>query len=126
MSTSALNNEVLKAMRKDIDLALKPVADKYGLASLFAGNVTYSSEGGNFTFKLAGMVGGGKSPEAERYETLARFDQSLPSLGTTFKIGKYSYTITGANTGSKAICTRTDNGKNYLVPFSQLQARKEN
>src|SRR5574341_84581 len=116
MSDKKITPLLLKALREDIDAALKSVAEKHGLESLHAGTASYSPQAGSFHFKLEGLVAGGKTPEAERYEMNMSF-LHLPPLGSTVKLKQGEAKIVGLNTTGNKVIVETDD-KRYIVPVS--------
>lgn len=115
-----ITREMLRAIRADIDAALVTVAEKYELKSLTTGSATFGSS--HFTIKLDGVSVGGKTKEAERYESPSAKFLGLPPLGTYFKSAGHMYKTAGLNsTGSKVLCDR-DDGKTYLIPIDNCIA----
>lgn len=110
-----LSKDLLRALRADIDAALVDVAKRHGLKSLQAGNCSYNSGGGSFTFKLNGVVEGGLDKEASAYEARRRYDPTLPPLGAAFEYGGRTYTVAGANRGTRLFADR-DDGKRFVFP----------
>jgi len=109
----------LKAIRADIDSALQAVASKHNLASLKCGSVAYTMT--TFSFKLDGLAAGGKTVEAQRYESNAAA-LKLPPLGATVQSGLHTYKTVGLNTtGSKVYVERIPDGKPFLVPTIIVQ-----
>jgi hypothetical protein len=74
--------QLLKLLRADINAALATVATKYHLASLTAGNATYTKDG-SFTIKVNGLAAGGLTREQSAYDQL-RDLYGLPERGSTF------------------------------------------
>lgn len=112
-----LTKDKLREMRQAIDAALEPIAKANGLERLITGNCSYDGRGGSFTFKLEGLIGGGKSKEAQRYEymVIPGVSNPLPPLGWEFENSGQRYRITGANsTGSKVTVERISDGKGFL------------
>jgi hypothetical protein len=111
--------DLVVKIRGDIDAALVAVAAKHGLASLKCGGGTIGSS--NFMLKVEGVMGGGKTPEAERYEINAKMLRLKP-IGSVFVSGNRTYQITGLNkTGSKILADRAPDGKTFLFPTSYAQ-----
>ena len=119
-----ITKEELKALRIEIDEALKTVAQKHNLQSLRAGKATFTNEG-SFTFKLEGLVSGGLSPEAQRYNQIKTF-LNLPDLGAevTLRNGK-RFIIFGINTtGTKVFAKSIDNGSDYWINVESVSLNK--
>lgn len=119
---SKITPQILRAMRDDITKALEPVAQKYGLSSLVAGNASYSPYGSAFTYKVNG-IGDAQAEEVKNVEAQSKYAKMLglpedavgrmfTSRGETFKItridiNKPKYPIIATNLG---------NGKSYKFP----------
>lgn len=112
----------LKQIRTDLDLALAEVAKKHGLKDLHTGNAGFT-EGGSFTFKIHGILAGGLSEEAQRYNEL-RDLLKLPELGSLYEAsnGK-KYTITGINTTGTKVFIQDENGETYNTKVEALNWR---
>lgn len=115
MSTAtAVNKELLRAVRVAVDAALIPIAKAHGLTSLTTGKAIYDPRGGTFTIKLDGVAEGGTPVPAQLYN-LFRESRNLPEIGATFTHGGKQYKIDGANsTGSKVLAARQPDGKQFL------------
>lgn len=107
----------LNAIREDIDKALAAVAKKHKLASLACkGAARYTTS--TCTFTVEGVAAGGKSIEAQRYETNQKL-LKLPPLGTTITHKGQTYVSTGLNTtGSKVYAKQVVTGKEYLFDIA--------
>jgi hypothetical protein len=94
----------LKALRTEIDALLTAIPDRldgFDGLQIKLGNCKYTADG-SFTFKLEGVLSGGKSREAQDYEHLRTVEAiptgkpgdpwyepsvALPPLGTTVDLG---------------------------------------
>lgn len=113
MKTAIVSAALLKTLRPEIDAALAAIAKKHGLGSLTAGKATYDPTAGHFAITINGVAKDGVDKDAARYQSAIAM-LGLPPLGSTFKAGTNTYTITGINTtGSKVHVTRQD-GQKYL------------
>ena len=118
-----ITSEELKAIRIEIDEALKTVAQKHNLQTLTAGKATYDTEGA-FTFKLEGLVKGGLTPEAQRYNLYKQIE-NLPELGAEVTLRGKHFTTTGINTtGTKVFIKGIDDGKTYEVKTEAVSLNK--
>lgn len=106
-----LDKGTLKVLREDIDAALAPIIKKHGLTSLRAANATFDPAGGSFKFNLEGIVGGGRTPDASRYEN-SRMPW-WPELGAEL-MGNPGSEITGMTRGGKVTFRKSD-GKEYTM-----------
>ncbi len=112
---TTIDRDLLKAIRPEIDAALKAVAEKFGLDSLKCGNATYDPRANNFTMKLDGIASGGVDKGAARYDSAVRFDTALPPRGAEIATGGRKFKVSGMNTtGSKVTAVGPD-GKTYLL-----------
>jgi hypothetical protein len=112
-----MNKLLLQKIREDMNVALAEVAKKYDLESLRATNCTYRESG--FDFKIEGILKGGKSKEAERYEQNHHLF-GLPPLNEKIRFGNETYEMVGMNTtGSKVHGKRSD-GKVYLLDADRV------
>lgn len=113
-----ITKELLRAMREDINAALKAVAEKHKV-SIEAGHASFTA-GGTFTFKLEGLANGGKSIEAQRYESSIAL-LNLPPLGTDVELQGKAFVTTGLNTtGTKVLLARLSDRKEFQIPTSTL------
>lgn len=110
----------LKKIRNDIDVALEAVAKANGLHVLKTGGATFNANG--FVIKVEGIVEGGLSRDAQRYNHLRVFHPGLPVLGTVFKAGRnQEFTITGANTkGTKILATQAKDEGTFLFSLDSI------
>ena len=110
-----LLKDKLPQIRNDIDSALALMCKSHELRSMLIGKITYDPTMGNFTFKVEGVDGGGKTMEEIRYDTL-RASMRLPAIGTKFTSTRgEKYVVVGMNTTcSKILCKSSGNGKTYL------------
>lgn len=120
--------DMLRALRSDINAALAPLATKYGLTKLAAGNASYSA--GAFTMKLEGLATGGLTKEEQRYDKHRATGwqmQWLPARGAAVLYGGDQFTATGINsTGTKVIGTFAKRpGKSFIVPVDLLRMAVE-
>lgn len=101
--TMKITKELLRQLRQDINTALGAVADVHGI-KLEAGKASFTDS--TFTFKLDGIVKGGKSNEAQRYELHEKL-LGLPPLFTRITLRDVEYETAGLNTtGTKVVLTR--------------------
>lgn len=91
------------------------------IAQLRLGNGTFSADGGTFSFKLEGMVIGGLSKEAQRYDHYRAIFKNFPERDKKIRVmGKVGY-VTGMNqTGTKVMFTESSNNKPWLIPREAL------
>jgi hypothetical protein len=118
-----ISRDFLRVLRADIDAALVEVAKRHGLKSLTADGCKYRDD--SFTFSVEGVVEGGLDRQAAEYEMRRKYDDKLPALGTTFKQGVRTFTVVGANRGSKIIAAR-DDGKRFLFPHTLFARLTQN
>lgn len=107
--------DLLKILRDDINAALAAVATKHQLATLEAGAATYSAD--SFTFKLNGLVAGGKTEEEKAYEYLLQYqpEPKLPPLHTVIMINDKPFTVVGKKARGEKIMVNDSDGKGYLA-----------
>lgn len=113
----SITKDMLKQIREDINKALEPVGEKYGV-KLTAGNASYTEN--NFTLKLEGAAvkedGTVAAKDAEAFKRHAHlYGLSPDDLGRKFTSQGKEFTITGLNTksGKYPIIGRDSNGKGY-------------
>jgi hypothetical protein len=100
---------MIEPLKADINKALEAVAKKHGFSSLKATKCSYSDT--SLTFSLDGVLEGGLSLEAERYNS-NRGIFGLPELGSQITIQGRTFESTGLNsTGSKVIMREIATGK---------------
>lgn len=118
-----IDKDTLQRLRVEMNAALAPIAARHGLAKLNATNCTYD-KGGNFTFKVEGLVTGGKSKEAQEYDAIRAFYPKLPALDSMVKLGsaREDYIVRGKRR-STVICERVSNGKSYLFKFEPFKVQ---
>ncbi len=68
MTITKFDRDTIRLIRKDIDKALEPIKEKYGLDSLDSGNATFNSN--EFTMKIEGLL----SKDSEAEENQARWN----------------------------------------------------
>lgn len=97
-----LNPALLDAIRKDLAPALAEVAKRNGLAELKLGKITYDPAAGTFGGKLSGIIDGGMTEDAARYERTRKGwgCKHYPELGTAMPGGR-PMKITGMTRGGK-------------------------
>lgn len=112
-----ITRELLRALRDDIDEALKAVAVKHGI-ELDTGNATFSDT--TFTMKLAGKIQGALSQEAELYE-INRPLFKLPPLNTVVTMKGTDYAVVGMTSrGRKVLLERKNDGKGFTTSVENL------
>ena len=119
---ATLTKAEMTQIRSKLDAALAElVKTNPKIAQLRLGNATFSPEGGTFTFKLDGMVVGGLTKEAQRYDLYTAHNPKYPKRDKKIRvIGKVGF-ITGMNqTGTKAMFTEFANGKSWLIDKEAL------
>jgi hypothetical protein len=108
-----LNKTQLRDIRTDINAALVGVAQKHGLGTLKCGNGSFGDS--FFTFKVEGVVAGGKNKDGDRYDE-AREVLNLPPLGAEFKFHGVDYRTVGINTTlTKVKVDRVKDGAPFLM-----------
>lgn len=115
-----LNHTTLKVLREEINNALKPIMDKYGLSSLSAGSASYSSN--EFNFKVEGVLSAEKAEEknnaiSAQYATMLGLPEDI--VGKTFKVKGKTMKVTRIDPGKSKNCviaTCLEDGKNYKMP----------
>lgn len=114
----AITKELLKALREDLTKAVIQIGVKYGV-TLKVGNANYSTD--SFTFKLEGLVVGGKNLEHELYEQNATW-MGLPPYGSEVTIGRETYIVKGMKPrGKNSIqIERKKDGKLFVCAPIQL------
>lgn len=111
----------LKQVREKLEKVLPELSKEFGV-TLKTGKGTYDPVNGSFTIKVEGIVDGGLSQEASRYNSLKLIMPELPDLESTFSYKGDSYKIVGANSrGSKILATNTTNGKTYLFSTDYIK-----
>lgn len=114
----------INTIRPLVDAALAKIAAENGLSSLKLGRGTFSPDG-SFTIKLEGVMSGGLTKDAQRYNVLRERLPEFPELGTEaarISYGRKKIELTGANTTlSKVIFTDLENGKSYLAPMPMIR-----
>lgn len=111
-----------KSLRNDITEALKLVAEKHGIKTLKAGNVTYDDS--TFTFKLLGEA----FPSALSESNLSMFLQmkGLPSdtVGKMFTQNGVAYSVKDVNMKKPKNCiilSRVSDGKGFICSAEALK-----
>lgn len=103
---------VLKALRPEIDAALKAVADKYGV-TFHAGNGLYS--GVEASFKLEMKVADTTAVEAEERRTFEKHCRIVglepEDFGKRFRASNYWYTVIGFDPGRPKFCIKVRDEK---------------
>lgn len=119
---STLTKAEMTIIRAKIDEVLADIVKTNPkIATLKLGNGTFSTDGGSFKFQLEGMVVGGISKEAQRYDSILGFYKNLPKRNVKIKILGKIGVVTGMNqTGTKVMFTE-QNGKNWLMPREALE-----
>jgi hypothetical protein len=109
-----ITKEMLKTLREDMNAALAPLAQKYGLESIKAANCSFTPDGA-FTFKVEGLASGGLSKEESAYDANHKW-MGLPPRGTEITHGKRLYATFGLkNRSDKVIVVAKHDGKKYLI-----------
>lgn len=119
---TTLTKAEMKIIRAKIDEALAEVVKSNPkIAALKLGNGTFSLDGGSFKFQLDGMVVGGISKEAQRYDSILGFYKRLPKRDVKINVLGKVGVVTGMNqTGTKVMFTEV-NGKNWLIPRAAVE-----
>jgi len=107
-----ITKALLRAIRPEIDAALKEVAKRHGLKSLTCGHARYDPHAGTFSMKVEGLADGAIGKEASLYNA-ERAGMQLPPLGATFSSGGHVYAVAGMKRSGKILAARTD-GKMYI------------
>lgn len=109
----AVSKDLLKDLRTEINAALLPVAQKFNLQRLEAGNATFNAT--RFNIKLEGEVHGAKSEDQERYELLAA-KLGLPPIGTKLTYKGEEYETRGLPArGASVLIKRLRDGREYKM-----------
>lgn len=113
-----ITREMLNALRGDLEAALAPIAQKYGL-TLETGHATYSAN--RFSMKIEGVLQGSKSEEAERYEASAKW-MRLPPLGSEVTVSGEKFVTKGLKSRGKntVIIERVRDGKEFVCPVASV------
>ena len=114
----------LVAMRAAIDAALAPVGVKFE-CTLNARNVVYDEPTMSWVFKLHGQSLGGTPAEAVAFERNRGWLGIHPDwqVGDQVRFGTKTYDLKGINkTATKILAGHVD-GKTYLIPVSDFNAR---
>lgn len=116
--TTSFDKQNLKLIRADLDKSLKEVAEKWGLTSLKAGNISFSPA--EFTTKIKATlpptVESAKQDEKKVKSLLSIF--GLPdSFGKTISLQGKRFIISGINTRSRKspIEIKDINGKGFRI-----------
>jgi len=91
--------EQLKQIRAELDAAIALILKGHPGMTLVTGNCKYTHDN-SFTFKLEGILPGGKSREASDYEMVAQW-RGLPPLGTPLTISGRRVVIVGLRNRAK-------------------------
>lgn len=119
--TTTITREMLKRFRKDLDVTLAPLAERYGI-TLEAGSSTFLDD--TFTIKVQGRTANAKSQsqlDAELYDQNAAF-YGLPPRGTEVKLGCDTFIIVGMCRAPKnnIVIHRKRDGREYRCSRTQL------
>ena len=114
----------VKAMREDINEALKEVGKKYGI-ELHAGNASFTRDGmtGKFQLKLVSLGSDGKvfNPAEGDFKSLCKlYGFEASALGRTFTSRGERYAITGLNAKARKniiIAERAKDGAEFVFPL---------
>lgn len=97
MKLTQFDKAALQLMRKDIDAALKIIAEKYGIESLSMGNSSIAST--EFTAKIIGKIGQENSLIAAAhnrgYSIYLGYSENI--IGRSFTIHGKTFTVTEIN-----------------------------
>jgi hypothetical protein len=116
----------LKRLRDEIDAALAPIAEEYGI-TLQLGNASFSPD--DVTFKLKGHIiraPGEMSREAADYKKYAGdygLNPNQYALGAKFRHRNSTFEITGLKMSSRKypVLCRNHNGKTYKFPVDLVK-----
>lgn len=121
--TTIIDREICRLMRADLDAALKPVAEKYGI-DLKVGRMTYSPK--TVAIKLEGGAVGENGEANDKYtEAWKHYARlwGLPEdgLGRKFRNAHGEYTICGLNPAARRmpVLAKRD-GKTYKFEVSVI------
>lgn len=101
-----LTTALVHAIRADLTVALGEIAQRHGLKQLQLGKITFDPEAGSFGGRIEGLVQGGLSDDARRYEKARQYvqrNQHYPILGTYMPGGTKRLMITGMTRGGKIV-----------------------
>jgi hypothetical protein len=111
MEEKTIDREMLRRFKIDLDEAMKPLAEKYGL-KLEAVNATFLND--RFTMKVAALLKGAKSVEENLYE-MKFVHYGLPHIDSVVTLRGERYTIRGMRTKShKVVIERIRDKKRFL------------
>jgi len=115
-----LDKPTVTYIRKHLDAALKPLAEKLGVA-IDLGQCTFEVSNCRFQLKIAVRDSSGKAitEEAESFKHNAKlFGLEPADLGKEFNFQGQPYTVCGLRTKSRKypVIARASNGKNYKFP----------
>lgn len=118
---ATIDKALLRNLRTEIDAALMAVAKAHNLKSLAAGNCSFDPVAGQFTFRVTGISADAIGKEAALYISPEVGFLGLPPIGTTFRFAGHEYATAGLkSSGNKVVCRRLADGKNYLIPVSDV------
>ena len=113
--------EFFPVFRKELDEALKPLAEKYGIA-VKAGSATFSGTNSSIKIELAVLKEDGK-PVSKESETFLMWAELLgmkkEDLNRVFKVGTKSYSLEGympRKAKFPFLAVNLDSGKQYCLP----------
>ena len=108
-----VSKDLLKDLRAEINAALVPIAQKFNLQRLQAGNATFNAT--RFSIKLEGEAQGAKSEDQERYELLGA-TLGLPPIGTKLTYNRQDYETCGLPArGGSVLIKRLSDGRQYKL-----------
>ena len=123
---NTLDKTNLRALRADLDLALKSVADKYGIV-LRTGTCRFTAQSATMKLDIATIGNGGEVIDVE----MSALKANLRFLGLTeahlkqpFKLGGQTFVLTGyrARRHAKPFSLRClENGKSYVARENQVK-----
>ena len=115
--TTAINRDLLKTLRPEIEAALAAIAAQHGV-KFKVGNATFDPTLGTFKFNLEGRATGGDAPELihlRRYAAMYNID--LAWLDRDKMVAGKAYRMTGLKLGSRLgakITATGPDGRTYL------------
>ena len=125
MSITQFDRPTLRALRSDIEAALKAVAAKHGV-SLTAGAVSFEPQ--RFTLKIEGAVIGADGKAASFAQHAHLFGLAPGDLGKRIMLGGKQFTIVGVrpNARKRPVLLEDANGNRNVVASADSVLRALN